>query len=171
MKHLKQYGKFLTPELKDQLGVPLCSKSLELGSTLTTEELDHHVVLGALVFDRIWGEERKEGFLDLHDAFRKAEAQIREEHKLNKDNSMVIVRGANMTREHIDLFHRTVELFFERMFEGCHHYMNYIDSGKVSQYHRFVQFLYIDEAITKAINDMEETLPLVPCEEIDVPAN
>lgn len=171
MDHLKIYGRFLTPELRDELGVPLCAKSIPSGSQISTEQFDHHVVLGALIFNWMYQEKRGEGFVDLHRAFVKAGDQLRTGVKLDDTNSVLVVRGAQIIREPLGLFERTAELFLESMYESYHHFMDYIDSGKLSQYHRFVQFLYIEDTITKAMAKLEEELPTVPAEEIDVPAN
>ena len=167
--HFKKYGKFLTPDLIDQLGVPLPQH----GDTITKEQLDDHVILGALILDYATSDPRKELFLDVMDSWRETlAASVEWDNGVRDDsNSVPIVRCAQVSREHIRMFEHTSKVLIEKLYDKSHWTTNYLDSGKLSQYHPFVQFMYLVEAQDEAIRKLEESLPVVPLEEIDVPTN
>lgn len=172
MKHLAKYGKFLTPTMIEEMGLPLCEMSLpKLGTKLTTAQLDEHLVLFALMLDYAYTAPRRELFIDLGMAIQKATDEVAKLGGLDDDNSFVVCRGAHLSREWVGISGRVSELFIDNLHERNHWTTNYLNEGKLSQFHPFVQFLYLVEAQEAAIAKLESELPTVPAEEIDVPAN
>lgn len=176
MSHLDKYGKFLTRSLRGQLGVPFTPDSLSpkervLAERIGYDKFDDHVIVTALVFQHCMADPRRELFIDLFQVVQDVSLKINKEIGLGDNNSMVIARSGQMCREYIGLADKITEKFVDHLHDKYHWTTNYLNAGKLSQYHPFVQFLYLVEAQEAAIAKLEAELPTVPAEEIDVPAN
>ena len=171
MKHLAKFGKFLTPEMIEEIGLPLCRKSLPSpDSKLTTEQMDEHLVLSALMLDHAYASPRRDLFIDLSNAIQQATTEVSNLGGLNDDNSFVVCRGAHMTREWVGLAKRVSELFIDRLYDRNHWTTNYLNAYVLEQYHPFIQFLYLTEAHNAAIEKMLSNIEPIPAAEIDTPA-
>lgn len=156
MEHFKKYGKFLTPELKDQLGVPL---QVPKGSTITQEQLDDHVILGALILGYGATDPQKELFLEVMEQLADTLTAwaTTEDNGLDDNNSIPIVRGAHLSRERIGIFDQTSEAFIAYLVKEGHWTTNHLDDSYVADLHPFVRFLYLMEAHENAIVKLEES--------------
>lgn len=172
MKHLEKFGKFLTPEMIEEIGLPLCKKSLpKPDSKLTTEQMDEHLVLFALILEQLNSLPRPELRSYLFIALQKASEEVVKLGGLNDDNSFVVVRGAQMTREWVGIAERISELLQEELYERNHWTTNYLNADVLAQYHPFIQFLYLVEAHENAIEQLLVDIDPTPATEIDVPTN
>lgn len=150
-EHFKQYGRYLTPELIDELGVPMCNKSLEPGAEYTLVDMDNHVILGALIHDHMC-KYPESPLVQIY-------TQILQSH-YTKDNVpagkiIKIVRCDKIVDEWIGLYPLIAVRFIRDLKENGWPWYWYINkTDKLRSLHPFVQYLYIEHATAIVDNEL-----------------
>lgn len=145
-KALEKYGHYNTRELQERL-----SNAINHNPKVAIAEIIDTVALCSIINGDIFASPRTHGFLHLHDMAREeTEKSLASGVVLSEENSILWVRGAQLTREPLDLWEKVATRFVEWMREKNTWVEEFFGVGAIAHLHPYVQVRVLDKAAEEA---------------------